>query len=287
MSEWMTRSILCLVLATMGLPRCQAQLTASVNESNFLVLEAAGLELLAVEFRSPSGSLIPSEIASPFDGVLVQDDSLALYYNLGSPFVLNGSVTLAAQWDPTKRNDIQFQYGTPTTERGLEPILGHQTFNAQVSVDPVVVTEDDTNSNGTASDLHDEGQVSLTAWPGEDGLYLYVNADVSVQALSIQSDAGLLSLDGASLLFDSLDFDSSFEVGYSNASPVKLHEEFFLPIRWTGSQLEDLSIFLTTATGETLSAEIGFVRTLPEPTCVAWPTAAVLALMVSCRRLRR
>ena len=269
--RWNTR----LLVAIIGLfPAVSwGQLSASVNDQDNLVISATNLDLLAVEFQSPSGSLITSENADPFQGVVTRSDTLALYFNLGSPLTLDGSLTLSTKWDSTKRNDVLFQYGTLLEEEPLQPITGHQRFNSDVSEEPVIAVDTEPDFSSQEIDVPD-GTIDIpisapsnviVASASEDGLFLFDEFNLSVVSLSIQSEAGLLVPHGTSPFFDEMTSNTPFEVSYVSDSEVSLHGDFFLPVGWTGDDFSDLTFDLITADGESLLVEPDVVRALPEP----------------------
>lgn len=280
MTRWIARGAMLLTAwtaATAGL----AELTVSLDENNALVLEADSLELLAVEFQSPAGSLLSSDIANPFQGVIFEGTAWALYYNLGTPYLLDGSITLQTKWDPSKRNDILFQYGTPTIEVGLQPIEGHELFAAQVGPEPIIAGQQPGEFLG---DFALEGiESGFAAWAGRSGVDLFLAEPMTVTKLSIQSVSGELIPRGP-FEFETIVQESPMKVQFSSLHGVELDGEYRLPIGWAGDSFDDLTLSLSTINGETLTAYWQDVKNLPEPTSMR--TMWILVLVV-CKWRRR
>ena len=270
MSFWVMRGAM--LLAAFGLAgSCCAELRVSLDENNFLVLEAESLELLAVEFQSPGGSLKNSNVSLPFQGVVNEESSWALYYNLGSPLLLTGSITLPIQWDSTGRNDVLFQYGTPLLEVGLQPIAGHELFAAQVGPDPVILVPEPTDSAAQAA------APDVIAWADLSGFYLYSEHPLLVAELAIQSAAGELIARGP-FEFETVSQTAPSDLQLNSLAGVQVFGDYRLPIGWTGERFDDLTLSLIGSDGDPIVVEWGRVENLPEVGFPVHLAAIIVAL---------
>lgn len=72
------------------------QITASLNESDFIVISGSGVPLLGLDFESQAGLLVPIPEANPdpFGFLLENLPTQVTYGSLTDPVVIDGDVTL-------------------------------------------------------------------------------------------------------------------------------------------------------------------------------------------------
>ncbi len=85
----------------------------TLNDDNQLVLNGNGEELVGVEVKSESSSLIPiaDNNAAPFQFLLLNQANNVSFGSLGQSVVLDEPLTLGVGWDPTSTADVTVAVG--------------------------------------------------------------------------------------------------------------------------------------------------------------------------------
>lgn len=181
-----------------------ADVSVSLDESNRFLLHGEGEQLLGIEFRSPSGSLVPDidESASPFSFLVSNTPSKVTYGNLGNALTLNGTVALDSGWDSTSGiRDITAAWGDGPNVR--DAILHYGRLpNVGVSV----------NAGG---ELVLSGQ-------GE-----------SLTELTFTSRSGSLRPATGATPFENLAVNTNEEIRFLSPSGVKVDGDLTLGVGWS------------------------------------------------------
>ena len=257
------------------------QLNAFVGDDHVLMLQGNQINVYALEFQSPSGSLIPSGDSLPFQGVMLQDRTLAIYYNLGTPLFIDGTISMPIRWDATMLNDVMFQYGTGPEQVGLEPIAGHEVFLSQVSDEPVMV-EPAGGFLGSelifaASDLSPDLS-RLTATVGPSGLVLNSPTHLSAVGIVAEAQAGQLFVESSDIFPEAIWNHQTATL--RSDEPFDWQGELQVPIRWTGQLPGELAVYLETSSGLRMAVNV----LAPESISRSWFLVVVLLFL---RRRRR
>lgn len=110
-------SILSFLLVVAICNSAAAQIVASVNADEKVVLHGKNVPLLGVELMSEGGFLIPveSNVAAPFEFFLRNTTEQIIYGSLGTEVVVDGDLVLSAGYSNPKgfEGDLTGQWGGP------------------------------------------------------------------------------------------------------------------------------------------------------------------------------
>lgn len=112
-----SKQILAFILAFSGCSAALSQLSAIVNQDNFVILKGTGEEVVALDFLSVNGLLEEIDDPAPWELLIANTDFNVAFGNLGPAVVIDGDLATRIRYrgdDP--ESDLQATWGNESDE---------------------------------------------------------------------------------------------------------------------------------------------------------------------------